>query len=55
MANDMVEYIIYRLPIWSEESLSLEQIAKEFDINYKIDATQEEIAEAIYEVIKKGE
>ena len=52
--RNIIEYIIYSLPIFSEDSLSLENIAKEFDIKYDIEATQEEIANIICKNINKG-
>ncbi|MCK9432536.1 MAG: hypothetical protein M0R00_06230 [Candidatus Omnitrophica bacterium] len=43
--REMLEYILFRLPIY-DNNISLEEIAKKFKLdNYDAEATQEEIAE----------
>ena len=54
MNKNIIEYIIYHLPIFNNESLSLEDIIKEFGIECEAEATQEEIANIICETINKG-
>jgi len=58
MNKDIITYIIYRLPIFDPEyegNLSLEDIMGKFNINYPLEATQEEMAEIIVNKITKGE
>ena len=44
--REMLEYILFRLPIYDDNNISLEEIAKKFKLdNYDAEATQEEIAE----------
>jgi len=55
-AIELLEYILFRLPIYNLEYLSLEDIAKEFKLydKYKPESTQEEIAEFLLQNFRKG-
>lgn len=49
MNRDILQYILFRLPICDNKHISLEEIMEEFDLKYpSAEPTQEELAGYIY-------